>query len=155
MEESFPRSPCVVLVVEDEPFARLMGADLLQEAGFDVLEACDGDEALRLLEVHPEVGVVFTDVEMPGSVDGLELARHVCQRWPRIGIVVTSGNKIRTEAIPREGKFLAKPYDRKALVREIEEVIWQPPLRRPQAGGASELISMEKRYFTSLRSMRS
>jgi CheY-like chemotaxis protein len=113
----------VVLVVEDEPFVRLFGVDLLEEAGFDVLQAGNADEALRLLETHPEVRVVFSDIQMPGSLDGLGLARRICQRWPRIGIVLTSGHRVRAEMIPREGRFLPKPYDGKALVREIEEII--------------------------------
>ena len=101
----------------------MFGADLLEEAGFDVLQACNADEALRLLEVHPEVRVVFSDVEMPGSLDGLGLARHIRQHWPRIGIVLTSGHRIRVEMIPQEGRFLAKPYDGKALVRQIEAIL--------------------------------
>lgn len=113
----------VVLVVEDEPFVRLFGADLLEQAGFDVLQAGNADEALRLLETHPEVRVVFSDIEMPGSLDGFGLAQRICQRWPRIGIVLTSGHRVRPELIPREGRFLAKPYDGKALVRQIEEIM--------------------------------
>jgi two-component system, response regulator PdtaR len=89
----------------------------------DVLQASNADEALHLLETHPEVRVVFSDVEMPGSLDGLGLARCICQRWPRIGIVLTSGHRVRMEMIPQEGRFLAKPYDGKALVRHIEEII--------------------------------
>ena len=113
----------VVLIVEDEPFVRLRGADLLAEAGFEVLEAGNACEALRILEATPEVRVVFSDVEMPGSLDGLGLAHHIRQRWPGIGIVLTSGHRIRAETIPREGRFLAKPYDGQALVRHIEEIV--------------------------------
>ncbi len=113
----------VVLVVEDEPFVRLFGVDLLEQAGFDVLQAGNADEALWLLEAHPEVRVVFSDIDMPGSLDGIELARRICDCWPRIGIVLTSGHQIRAEMLPREGRFLAKPYDGKALVREIKEII--------------------------------
>jgi len=102
---------------------RLLGADLLEEAGFDVLQARDGDEALRLLDAHPEVGVVFTDIEMPGSVDGLRLARLVCECWPQMGVILTSGQRLHADSIPREGSFLAKPYSGKALVRKIEEII--------------------------------
>jgi CheY-like chemotaxis protein len=119
------KSRPVVLIVEDEPFVRLTGADLLAEAGFEVLEAGNADEAMRILEVTPEVRVVFSDVEMPGSLDGLGLARNICQRWPSIGIVLTSGHRIRAETIPREGKFLAKPYDGQVLVRHIEEIVNQ------------------------------
>ena len=124
--EAKPAKPrCVVLIVEDEPFVRLMGADLLAEAGFEVLEASNADEALRILEATPELRVVFSDVEMPGSLDGLGLARSICQRWPSTGIVLTSGHRIRAETIPREGRFLAKPYDGQALVSQIEEIVNQ------------------------------
>jgi CheY-like chemotaxis protein len=68
----------VVLIVEDEPMVRLTGADLLAEAGFEVFEAGNANEALRILEATPEVRVVFSDVEMPGSLDGV-----ICQRWLR------------------------------------------------------------------------
>ena len=115
----------VVLIVEDEPLVRLTGADLLGEAGFEVLEAGNADDALRILEATPEVRVVFSDVEMPGSLDGLGLAHNICRCWPNIGIVLTSGHRIRAETIPREGKFLAKPYDGRALVRQIEAIVNQ------------------------------
>ncbi|HEY4849081.1 MAG TPA: response regulator [Methylocella sp.] len=125
MEAKAAKSRCVVLIVEDEPFVRLTGADLLAEAGFEVLEAGNGDEALRILEATPEVRVVFSDVEMPGSLDGLGLARRICQRWPSIGIVLTSGHRVRAEMMPCEGRFLPKPYDGQALVRQIEEIVNQ------------------------------
>ena len=115
----------IVLIVEDEPLVRLTGADLLAEAGFEVLEAGNADEALRILEATPEVRVVFSDVEMPGSLDGLGLARNICRRWPSIKIILTSGHRIRAETIPREGRFLAKPYDGQALVRHIDEIVNQ------------------------------
>lgn len=117
------KPPCVVLIVEDEPLVRLMGADLLAEAGFEVLEACNAGEALRILEATPEVRVVFSDVEMPGSPDGLGLAHHICQCWPSMGIVLTSGHLVRAETIPRACRFLAKPYDGQTLVRQIEEIV--------------------------------
>ncbi|HXN89773.1 MAG TPA: response regulator [Methylocella sp.] len=124
--EAKPAKPRhVVLIVEDEPLVRLTGADLLAEAGFDVLEAGNADEALRILEATPDVRVVFSDVEMPGSLDGLALASRICRRWPSIGIVLTSGHRIREETIPREGRFVAKPYDGQVLVRQIEEIVTQ------------------------------
>jgi CheY-like chemotaxis protein len=112
-----------VLVVEDEPFVRLMGVDLLEEAGFDVLQASNADEALRVLEVHPEVRVVFSDIEMAGGLDGSALAQRICERWPQIGIVLTSGHHLRAETVPREGRFLPKPYAGPSLVRQIKEVM--------------------------------
>ncbi|MGH6793783.1 MAG: response regulator [Methylocella sp.] len=114
-----------VLIVEDEALVRLRGADLLAEAGFEVLEAGNADEALRILEASPAVRVVFSDIEMPGSLDGLGLAGRVCQRWPGIGIVLTSGHHLRAEMIPRKGRFLPKPYSGPVLVRQIEEIVNQ------------------------------
>jgi two-component system, response regulator PdtaR len=121
MEAKLPNTRNVVLVVEDEPFVRVLGVDLLEEAGFAVLEACNADEALSLLEAHPEVRAVFSDIDMPGSLNGLELARRIFQRWPRIGILLTSGHRVGAEVMPREGRFMPKPYDGRALVRQIEE----------------------------------
>lgn len=114
----------VVLVVEDEPFVRMMGADALQGAGFGVIEACDADEALRVLAARPDVCVVFTDVDMPGSLDGLALARRVHDCWPRIGVVVTSGRYlVAEEFMPYGDSFVSKPYGAQALVRRIEEAM--------------------------------
>jgi len=122
--ESKPAKPRpVVLIVEDEPLVRLTGADLLADAGFEVLEAGNADEALRILEATQEVRVVFSDVEMPGSLDGVGLAHNICRRWPSIAIVLTSGHRIRPETIPLHGRFLAKPYDGRALVRHIAESV--------------------------------
>jgi CheY-like chemotaxis protein len=122
--EAKPSKPrCLILIVEDEFFVRMMGADLLEQAGFDVLQACNAGEALRVLETHPEVRAVFSDIDMPGSLDGLGLARYICERWPRIGIVLTSGHRIRVEMIPDESRFLPKPYDGATLVRHIEEIM--------------------------------
>jgi CheY-like chemotaxis protein len=125
MEAKSAKLRHVVLIVEDEPLVRLTGADLLADAGFDVLEASNADEALRILEATPAVRVVFSDVEMPGSTDGLGLARNICRRWPSIGIVLTSGHRIREEMIPCDGRFVAKPYDGQVLVRQIEEIVNQ------------------------------
>jgi two-component system, response regulator PdtaR len=126
----------IVLIVEDEPLVRLTGADLLAGAGFEVLEAGNADEALRILEATPQVRVVFSDVEMPGSLDGVGLARHICQRWSSIGIILTSGHRIREETIPRDGRFLPKPYDGGALVRHIEEIVNQLAMSRKAARGS-------------------
>src|ERR1700732_2406229 len=124
--EAKPAKPRhVVLIVEDEPLVRLTGADLLAEAGFEGLEAGNAGAAVRILEATPDVRVVFSDVEMPGSLDGLALASRICRRWPSIGIVLTSGHRIREETIPREGRFVAKPYDGQVLVRQIEEIVTQ------------------------------
>ena len=80
----------VVLVVEDATLVRMFMADFLDEAGFKVFEAVNADEALTVLQARPDVQAVVTDIEMPGSTNGLELARTVRERWPSVEIVVTS-----------------------------------------------------------------
>src|ERR687890_2489377 len=106
----------VVLLVEDEPLVRMFGADVLEEAGFEVVEAVDGDEALAVLGARPDIAVLFTDINMPGSLDGLDLARVVHERRPDIKLLIASG-KVRPseDQIPDAGRFLAKPYGPEAI----------------------------------------
>lgn len=109
-----------VLVVEDEPLIRAVGLDALEEAGYEVIEAKDADEAVRILEMLGEVHVLFTDIRMPGSMDGLALARLVHERWPAMKILVTSGDTLpKTGQIPDDGHFLPKPYRLDALQDEV------------------------------------
>ena len=119
-----PTSRAVVLLVEDEPLVRMVGADLLEEAGFEVVEAANGDEALLVLEARPDVRVLFTDINMPGSLDGLELAQVVHERWPEVGLLVTSGRfNLRSDDIPNNGQFVAKPYEPAAVVRKLRAML--------------------------------
>ena len=114
----------VVLVVEDEPLTRLDTVDTLEAAGFQALEANNADEAIRILEGRNDIRLVFTDIDMPGSMDGLKLARAVRDRWPPIKIVVTSGQLIPSEAdLPAGGRFLSKPYDSTRVVDTLWEMI--------------------------------
>jgi CheY-like chemotaxis protein len=118
----------VVLVVEDEPFVRMLGTDVLESAGFEVIEACNADEALRVLASREDVRAVFTDVDMPGSLDGLDLAWRIHERWPEIGVVLTSGRCfIEPDAMPREDVFVPKPYAAPVLVRHIEALMARAP----------------------------
>jgi CheY-like chemotaxis protein len=80
-----------ILVVEDEPLLRLMAVDIVEDAGFEALSAATADEALAILETRADVRLVFTDVQMPGSMDGLRLAHAVRDRWPPVELIVTSG----------------------------------------------------------------
>jgi CheY-like chemotaxis protein len=106
-----PRRP-VVLVVEDDYLLRLDAADMIKAAGFEVIEAANADEAIVILESRNDVAVVFTDIQMPGSMDGLRLARAVRGRWPPIKIITTSGQRIIEELdLPEGGRFLPKPYN--------------------------------------------
>ena len=105
-----PRRP-VVLVVEDNYLLRMDAADMIEAAGFEVIEAVNADDAIAILEARNDIAVVFTDVQMPGSMDGLRLARAVRGRWPPIKIVTTSGQRIIEETdLPEGGRFLPKPY---------------------------------------------
>jgi CheY-like chemotaxis protein len=105
------RTPAV-LIVEDEPLVRLCAVKTVEDAGFEVIEAANADEAIRILESRRDIRVVFTDIHMPGSMDGLKLAHAVRNRWPPIKIIVTSGReKVAEQDLPAGGRFVAKPYD--------------------------------------------
>ena len=106
------RSQMVVLVVEDEPLVRMGIVDYLEDQGFTVLEACGADEAVDLLVSNPTIQLLFTDIDMPGGMDGLKLAAAVRKRWPPVKIVVTSGHRrVEVGDLPVEAKFLPKPYN--------------------------------------------
>ena len=116
------KKPGVILVVEDEFLIRLDAVDMIREAGFDAIEASDADEAISILEKRDDIAAVFTDVQMPGSMDGLKLASAIRGRWPPIKIVATSGNvSVRLEDLPQGGRFLPKPYTRAQIVAAIAE----------------------------------
>jgi CheY-like chemotaxis protein len=101
-----------VLIVEDEPLVRMSAVKIIEDAGFEVVEAASADEAMRILECRSDIRVVFTDIHMPGSMDGLKLAHAVRNRWPPIKIIVTSGRDLITKQdLPEGGRFFAKPYD--------------------------------------------
>src|SRR5215203_4473907 len=121
MTDSGDATAVVVLVVEDETLVRLLANDILTEAGYRVLEARDGQEALMILEVHANVRALFTDVTIP-NVDGLSPARLVSERWPEIGIVITSGVPLPSE-LPSGTRFLPKPASPNAVLRALETVI--------------------------------
>src|SRR5271170_2481631 len=97
----------VVLVVEDELLLRMQAVEMIAAAGFEVVEAGNADQAIEILETRRDITVVFTDIQMPGSMDGLKLARAVRGRWPPIKIIVTSGFGLRDEKLLPEGsKFI-------------------------------------------------
>src|ERR1044071_7557530 len=99
------------LVVEDEILVLMDAMAMVQEAGFEAIAASDADVAIRILESRNDIRAVFTDVNMPGSMDGLRLARVVRNRWPPVALIVTSGQINVLEAdLPHGGRFLPKPY---------------------------------------------
>lgn len=118
---SIPRSAKpLVLVVEDEPLVRLEVADSLDRAGFAVLEAGDAAQALDQLDRHANISILFTDIDMPGDIDGLLLADMVRNRYPHIKIAITSGhNRARIAAADLPGVFFPKPYDARSLADRL------------------------------------
>lgn len=114
----------VVLIVEDEPLVRELEADILIGAGFRLIESKTADEAFEILRRGAEVQVVFTDVDMPGSIDGFEFARLVHQGWPEVAIVVSSGKMRPGPAdLPQNAIFVPKPYRPAQLVEKIREAL--------------------------------
>jgi two-component system, response regulator PdtaR len=121
MESESKRS--VVLVVEDEFLIRMEALDMIRGAGFDVLEAANADEAIAILEVRPDITLVFTDIQMPGSMDGLKLAAAIRGRWPPIKIIATSGRvKLSDDDLPSGSRFVPKPYSAREIVRTLSEM---------------------------------
>lgn len=122
--ESPPLKTAAVLVVDDEALVRMYAVDVLRDAGHLVYEAGGADEALDILEEHPEIGVLFTDINMPGHLDGLDLARVVHARNPGVHIILTSGRlRPPAEAIPDAGRFLAKPYAGEAVTSLVSQLV--------------------------------
>ena len=113
----------IVLVVEDEPVIRELSVVVLEEAGFRVVAAEDAAHALLALETGLHPRVMFTDMQMPGEIDGLQLAHHVRDRWPQIEVLICSGAKIPApEELPERSRFLRKPYAMDEMVRHVGEL---------------------------------
>jgi two-component system, response regulator PdtaR len=122
-EQSDPR-PTVVVVAEDEPLVRMLATDLLEDAGFVVVETKNATEALGELQTRGDVRAVFTDIEMPPGIDGLELARQVGQHWPRIAILIASGKRRpQPHELPPRVRFMPKPYQPHEVVRTIRDMM--------------------------------
>jgi len=114
----------LILVVDDEALVRFVAADALEEGGYAVAEAANAENALKVLEGRTDVQLLFTDVQMPGAFDGLELARKVHSRWPEIRLIITSGRlQLKPFDIPDHGCFIAKPYRELELLAHVHELI--------------------------------
>lgn len=110
-----------VLVVEDEELVRINSCERLEQAGLKVLEAADAEEGMALLEAHPEVRVLVTDVRMPGWMSGIDLARQVAKKWPEISILVTSAYYTAEDGeLPENMTLFPKPFPPELLVREVK-----------------------------------
>ena len=113
----------VILVVEDEVLARLMAVSVADDSGFEVLSAATADEAIKILESRSDIRLVFTDVNMPGSMDGLRLAHAVRDRWPPVELLVTSAlGNVTAKDIPAREWFLSKPYDVATLSETFQQL---------------------------------
>ena len=120
------------LVVDDDFLIRMDATDILEQAGFQVLDAEHGDAALALLKGrHPEVVLLFTDVQMPGELHGFALARSVAASWPHISIVVASGHiKPEPGAMPDKARFIGKPFSAAVVHAHLQEVL--PNSQKPE-----------------------
>lgn len=121
----FPQSPirAIVLVVEDDPLLRLMATEFIEDAGFDVVEAENADKAVAILEMRTDIRIVFTDIDMPGSMDGIKLAAAVRDRWPPIEIIIVSGHKSEQDVtLPMRAVFYSKPYDINIVTAKLHQM---------------------------------
>jgi CheY-like chemotaxis protein len=115
-------SRLVVLVVEDDAMIRLDVVSMIEEAGFEVIEAVNADEAIVLLETRSDITVVFTDIEMPGSMNGLKLAFAVRDRWPPVAIIIASGRiRPQPDEMPTDVAFLRKPYSEASVLQAVRQ----------------------------------
>ena len=116
--------PAVVLVVEDEMLLRMRAVDMVEDAGFTPVEAVDADEAIAILESRSDIALLFTDIQMPGSMDGLKLAHAVRERWPPIEIILVSGQlKPANIDIPANSRFFGKPFEAREMIGEMQNMI--------------------------------
>ena len=124
LDRSVP--PAVVLVVEDEMLLRMRAVDMVEDAGFTSVEAVNADEAVAILESRSDIALLFTDIQMPGSMDGLKLAHAVHQRWPPIKIILVSGQlKLAKADIPADSRFFGKPLEAEEMIAEMRRLIGQ------------------------------
>jgi CheY-like chemotaxis protein len=118
------RSRPAVLVVEDDPLLRMHAVSIVEDAGLVAIETRNADEAIAVLEQRNDIILLFTDIQMPGSMDGLKLAHAVRNRWPPIKIVVVSGQMQLTQSdLPENCRFFGKPFQAKNMIRELQDLL--------------------------------
>jgi CheY-like chemotaxis protein len=116
--------PAVVLVVEDEMMLRMRAVDMVEDAGYTSVEAVDADQAVAILESRSDIALLFTDIQMPGSMDGLALAHSVRDRWPPIRIILVSGQlKLASTDMPAGSRFFGKPLEAKVMIALMQSMI--------------------------------
>src|SRR6266478_7449919 len=125
-----PVAPTTVLVVEDEMLLRMLAVDMVEDAGYISVEAVDAEAALAILESSLDIGLLFTDIQMPGKMDGLKLAHAVHERWPAIKIILVSGQVTPSEADrPANSRFFGKPLEVQQMIAELQDMIGQGTLK--------------------------
>jgi CheY-like chemotaxis protein len=123
-----------ILVVDDDEVLRMCAAEVVADAGFAPLEAANADEAVAILENRSDVALLFTDVQMPGSMDGLGLARTVHDRWPAIKIILVSGRvEVSERERPVNSRFFQKPFAMKQIIEGIQDMIGPAEMRSAQS----------------------
>src|SRR6476620_10186994 len=126
MDENSADRPTFVLLVEDEVVLRMDAAQFLEDERFNVIESTNGQHASAVIERHPNIHVLFTDVNLPGSPNGVELAYIARRRWPSMVILIVSGKAtLKDNEMPAGSRFLPKPYHPKVAVRHINELLGQ------------------------------
>jgi len=121
----------VILVVDDSAIIRMGAVDLVVHAGYEALEASNAEEAIRLLEARTDIVLVFTDVGMPGTMDGIKLAHYIRTRWPPVKLIVASGRSIIQQSrLPEGSQFVPKPYNDSTIVEQIRRML--TPIEKPQ-----------------------
>jgi CheY-like chemotaxis protein len=127
----------VILVVEDEALIRMGAVQMLEDAGFATVEVSNADDAMKVLELRSDIRAVFTDINMPGTLDGLRLARAVRGRWPPIHLILTSGLVSPSEEdFPANGRFIRKPYRPEHVIATIRELLGRNPSSDPVSEAA-------------------
>ena len=123
VQEDAPSGRKFVLVVEDEPLLLLMAGDIVDDAGLEAILVPNADEAIRILESRDDISIVFTDVRMPGSMDGIRLAAAVRNRWPPIKLVVVSGHLTADADLPQGARFFRKPYASDQIISALRQLV--------------------------------
>jgi CheY-like chemotaxis protein len=114
----------IVLVVEDDMMLRMRAVDMVADAGYSSVEAVDADEAFAILQARSDIALLFTDIQMPGSMDGLQLAHAVHERWPLLKIILVSGQlELSGIQIPRDSRFFGKPLVSGQMIAEMQNMI--------------------------------
>lgn len=147
-----PVSKPIVLVVEDEMVLRMRAVDIVEDAGFEPVEAVSADQAIEILESRDDISLLFTDIQMPGSIDGLKLAHATHARWPHIKIILVSGQiKVTDADKPDDSRFFPKPLEIEQMVQELQSMVGTGALKvMPSLTTADAALTKENRELRYL-----